>query len=243
MKRTIPRSALVVSCAVAVAALSAGSAGAAVTAVTAAPTAVTADSATFNGSIVSGGAATAWEFSYSLASNPFVGSETAGGSIPVGTSGTTIVLATATGLIPSTTYTVQLLANPLAPGFTYPISVIFGGPLTFTTKGAGSASLTSTKLKVTNGRVAVGIKCASTLTCKGLLAITTRHKSKKVNCGSTSFTVIAGKKKKITTSKVSATCKALLVLATKNKIDAHLVAALTTFQKPISKGVTLTLVP
>ncbi len=212
------------------------------TAVTAAPTAVTADSATFNGSIVSGGAATAWEFSYSLASNPFVGSETAGGSIPVGTSGTTIVLATATGLIPSTTYTVQLLANPLAPGFTYPISVIFGGPLTFTTKGAGSAALTSTKLKVAHGRVTVAIKCRSTIPCQGQLAITKRASGKKkpVACGSTSFTVKPGKKKTFTTGKLSGRCAALLAGATNGTISAHLEALFSSYQKTISKGVTLT---
>jgi len=242
MYRGISRSALALSCLAAVAALAAGSAQAAITPTTEAATSVTATTAILNGAIASGGTDTLWEFSYSLADNPFVGSETAGGTIPAGTSGSTAVLATASGLMPSTKYTFQLVADNGTFGSTYYLlTPIYGGVLSFTTKGPGAASLPKTKLKIVHGRVAVSIKCANALACTGgVLAITTKHAGKKITCGSATFSVAAGKKKTVSTGKISAKCKALLVLAPKNTIKAKLVAGFT-YQKGITKNVTLTL--
>ena len=242
MQRCIPRSALVVSCVATLAAFAAASAQAAITATTGPATSVTADSATLNGAVASGGTLTLWQFSYTLASNPFQGGLSAGGTIPAGTAGTTLVTDPVTGLLPSTTYTYQLIADNGTFGSTYYLlSPIYGGVLSFTTQGPGSASLASTKLKVKKGRVAVTIRCSTALACDGgVLAITTRAKGHKVRCGSATFTVAAGQKKTIHTSRVSGTCASLLVAATKNKISAKLVAGFT-YQPGITKGVTLIL--
>lgn len=114
--------------------------------------------------------------------------------------------------------------------------------LTFTTKGTGFAFLTSTKLKVKKGRIEVPMKCAKAFDCSGgVLAATTRSKGKKVTCGTATFGVKAGKKKTIKTSKVSAKCRTLLLSAPSTKIKAHLSATFT-YQKPISKDVTVTFV-
>jgi opacity protein-like surface antigen len=244
MHRTFPRSALIASCAAAAAtaAFSAAPALAAVAATTGTVTHVTADSADLNGTVSTGGAITEWEFAYSLANNPFVGGFSTGSIIPVGTTAATSVVGKLTKLLPSTRYSYELVATNVTYGNTYYLnSPVYGLPLTFKTKGPGTATLTSTKLKVKHGRVVVGIKCSKAYACDGgVLAITTRHKHKKVACGSATFSIRAGKKKTITTSKVSATCKALLVLAPKHKIHAGLTAGFT-YQKGISKVVSLTL--
>jgi hypothetical protein len=242
MQRNLSRSALVACCVSAAAAFSAAPALAAVTAVNLPATSVTAGSAVLNGIVTTGGKVTQWEFSYNLVSNPFAGGFTTGAIIPAGATGNTPVSDVATGLTPSTAYTFALVAADVTFGANYYLlSPVYGAPaLTFKTRGPGSASLTSKKLKVKGGRVAVGIKCTKAFACDGgVLAITARHKGKKVACGSATFNVAAGRTKTVKTSKVSATCKALLTLAKKHKISAHLAAGFT-YQKGISKGVTLT---
>ena len=241
MQRSIPRSALVGACVTALAALSAGQALAAVTATTVAATAVKATSATLNGTVATDGSATPWQFGYGPISNAFTGTFTPNEVIPAGGSGSTPVSATVTNLIPATTYIFHVAATVGQLGST--LTVVDGlPPLTFTTKGAGSAALTSTKLKVAHGRVTVAIKCRSTIPCQGQLAITKRASGKKkpVACGSTSFTVKPGKKKTFTTGKLSGRCAALLAGATNGTISAHLEALFSSYQKTISKGVTLT---
>jgi hypothetical protein len=240
MQRRIPRSALVVSCVMALAAFAAGSAQAAITAVTGPATTVTADTATLTGTVTTGGALTQWQFAYTLAGNPFQGSLTTGGIIPAGTTAPTPVVDTATGLTPSTAYTYQVIASNVTYGSTYYLSApIYSGLMSFTTKGPGTASLVSKKLKVKKGRVIVPIKCSPALTCDGgVLDITTKSKGKKVACGSATFTVPAGKTKKISTSKISKKCAALLAAAPKNKIGAKLTAGFN-FQKGFTKSVTL----
>jgi hypothetical protein len=241
MQRRIPRSALVITCVAALAAFAAGSAQAAITAVTGPATKVTATTAMLSGAVTTGGVLTQWQFAYTLAGNPFVGSETTGGLIPAGTTAPTAVFDTATNLTPSTAYTFQVIADNATYGSTYYLlSPIYGGLQSFTTTGPGSASLASTKLKVKFGHVLFGIKCTKALACDGgVAAIVTKHKGKKVSCGSAAFNVPAGTTKKLTTSKVSAKCKALLVLATKHKISAKLTAGFT-YQKGFTKSVTLT---
>lgn len=237
MHRHILRTSLLALCVAAATALAAASAQAAVTATTLTATGVTADSADLNGAVSTGGAPVVWEFTYNLANQPFGGSYTDSGAIAAATSGPTAVLAEASGLKPSTTYTYQLLATNVTYGVTYyDLTPIYGGTLTFKTKGPGSASLGGTKLKVKKSRVAVVIKCTTALACSGgVLAITARHKGKKISCGSATFNVAAGKKSTIHTNKVSKKCKALLVLG---KVKAKLTVGFT-YQKGISKSVTL----
>jgi len=246
MQRRIHRSTLVVACVTALAAFAAGSAQAAITAVTGPVTSVTADTATLTGAITTGGVLTEWQFAYTLAANPFQGSETTGGIIPAGTTAPTAVSDTATGLIPNTTYTYNLIATNVTFGVNYYLNTpVYGTatgapPLTFKTTGPGTASLVSTKLKVKKGRVVFGIKCSKALVCNGgVAAIVAKHKGKKVSCGTATFSVPVGKTKTISTSKVSKKCAALLVLAKKHKINAKLTAGFT-YQKGISRGVTLT---
>lgn len=241
MQRRISRSALVASCVAAAAAFSAAPALAAVTAVTVPATSVTAGTAVLNGSVTTGGVVTDWQFTYNLADNPFIATFTPSVTIPAGTTGATPVAATVTGLTPSTAYTFELVASDVTFGANYYLlSPVYGAPaLSFTTNGPGSASLTSTKLKVKRGRVTVGIKCTKAFACSGgLLAITMRHKGKKISCGHATFNVGAGASKKIKASKVSPTCKSLLMSAKNHKMGARLVAAFT-YQKQISKSVTL----
>jgi hypothetical protein len=244
MKRTIPRSALIVGCVAALAALAAGSAQAAVLSYTATPTAVTADSATVNGSVVPGGIPVAWQFSYGPVAQPFAQTYSDGGIILAGSPPSVPVLAQLTNLTPATAYSFQLVTTSGTPGSTTsPLANSYGGVLTFTTKGAGAASLTKTKLKVRGGRAQLGVKCASTITCHGTIAITTRHRGKAVACGRAPFTVNPGAKKTFWTGKLSGECRALLTAASPKAINAHLEALFSTYQKTISQPVTLTLVP
>jgi hypothetical protein len=243
MQRRIPRSALVVSCVAALTAVSAGSAQGAITAVTGPALTTTADSAILTGAVTTGGVSTRWQFAYTLAGNPFQGSETSGGLIGPGTTAPFPLSDVASGLTPSTTYTFKLIADDATLGTTSNLlAPVYGEVLTFTTKGPGSASLASTKLKVKKGRVVVAIRCSNALACSGgTLAIVAHHKGKKVACGSATFSVDAGMTKSVRTGKVSAKCKALLVAANSQKISAKLTAGFT-YQKGISKSVTLTTV-
>lgn len=247
MQRTIPRLASVAICVVALAGLAAGSAQAAFLSFTATPTSIGADTATLNGSIVSGGNPTAWEFQYGT--GPFVNTYTATGLVPTGSPASVPVVSVVTGLIPDTTYDVQLIANQgIAGSATTPLTIAYGGLLSFKTKGAGSASLTSTKLKVKKHRVIAAVKCSSTITCQGTLTIATHHQGKRLICGTASFSIDPGAKKTLSTTKVKGGCKALLTAAsptgaTPTPIKAYLTAVFTSYQKTISKPVTLTLVP
>jgi hypothetical protein len=246
MQLRILRSALTLTCLMGSAAYAAGPAQAAVLATTAKASAITPDSATLNGTIASGGAATPWQFQYGLASNPFASTYSPTQTVPAGTSGSTAVLAEVTGLIPDTTYTFNVIADPGTPGSTTtPLGFVAGVPLTFTTKKAGSASLSSTKLTVKGNRVSGAVKCASTIECSGTITITKREKSGKklVACGSTSLNIEAGKKKKFRTAAVSKSCQALLSAAPGGVLSARLQELFSTGQKTISKGVTLTVAP
>jgi hypothetical protein len=107
--------------------------------------------------------------------------------------------------MPGTTYTYELIADNGTLGSTYYLlSPIYGGVLSYTTTGPGSASLASTKLEVKKGRVAVPIKGSTALACAGgVLAITTRAKGHKVRCGRATFTVAADQKQTIHTSRLA----------------------------------------
>lgn len=250
MQRTIPRPALIASCVAALGAFSPGPASAAVkpAPVTGSAVSVTPTSATLTGTVDTKGVATVWEFVVGQTSNPFSSTFTTGGSIPAGLLSKVAVSDMATNLTPSTSYTFELLASTGTNGnYYFPLSTVVGLPVVFKTQGAGSASLISKKLKVKQGRVAVGLKCKSTIPCKGQLAITARYKSgrkfKNAACGSASFTVNAGTKKTIKTSKVSAKCKALMVLAHKQTIKAHISVVFPPhYQHSISTNVKLTLI-
>jgi hypothetical protein len=242
MQRRIPRLALVAWVA-GLTAASASSAQAAITPVTGPAVAVTANSAILTGAVSTAGVATHWQFSYTLAGNAFQGSETAGGQIASGPTAPFPLSDLASNLMPSTTYTFKLIADDDTLGAASTLlAPVYGGLLTFTTKGPGSASLASTKLTVKKGRVIIPLQCADALACSGgALAITAQHKGKKVACGSATFSLDAGTTKTVSTSKVSAKCRALLVAAKKNTISAKLTAAFT-YQKALSKNVRLTTV-
>jgi hypothetical protein len=104
--------------------------------------------------------------------------------------------------------------------------------------------LATTKLKVKNDRVSIALKCASTLTCTGKVSVTAKGTigatTQTVACGSASFTIAPGTKKKVTTGRVSANCATLLSGATGNTIGAKLTAKLKTDQPTLVKHVTLT---
>jgi hypothetical protein len=240
MQRRIPRSALI-ACVAGLTAASAGSAQAAITAVTGSAVAVTANSAILTGAVSTAGAATHWQFSYTLAGNAFQGSETAGGQIPAGPTAPFPLSDPASNLMPSTPYTFKLIADDDTLGAASTLlAPVYGGLLTFTTKGPGSASLASTRLMVKKGRVIITLRCSNALACSGgTLAITAHHKGKKVACGSATFNVDAGTTKTVSTSKVSAKCNVLLVAAKKHTISGRLMAGFT-YQTALSKDVTLT---
>jgi hypothetical protein len=243
MHRRIHRSALVAACVASLMALSAVPALAAVAASTGAASGVTATSATLNGIVGTGKGTATWAFQYGKTAAD------ATSTLAVGTalSSTTpsAVLAEVNDLIPSTKYVFRLVTATGISGSTiYPLAIEYGSYLTFKTGSAGKVSLTSKKLKVKKGRVSVDIKCASTLTCTGKLAITAKGtvgtKTETVGCGKVSFTIAAGEKQKVTTSKVSAGCTTLLSGAPKNTISAKLKAKLTTYQPKVSEKVSLT---
>jgi hypothetical protein len=238
MHRSILRPSLLALCIAAATALSAASAQAAVTATTLAATGVSATTADLNGAVTTGGKPVVWEFSYNLANNPFGGSYTDSGAIAPGASGPIAVLAEASDLTPSTTYTYQLVATDVTYGIDYyDLAPIYGGSLTFKTLGPGKASLSKTKLKVKHGKVLVVISCSKALSCTGgALTITIRHKRKSYSCGSNSnFSVGAGKKSTIKAGKLSKYCKSLLK---KGKVKGTLSATFT-YQNTITKSVKL----
>lgn len=240
MQLRVCRSASVAACAAVLAAAAAGSAQAAVVPTTGAASSVTATTATLTGSVNTAGKVTQWEFGYSLTNNPFAGSGfTPGGIIPAGTTAATPVTDMATGLMPSMSYTYQLVATDVTLGTNYYLlSPQYGGLLSFTTKGPGSASLVGSKLKVKKGKVATIFKCGTSLACAGgMLTITTRIKHKSVTCASAMFNVNAGSKKTVK-SNLSHKCKTALAASTNGKLKAKLSASFT-YQKAISKSVTL----
>ncbi|MEA2197158.1 MAG: hypothetical protein QOJ25_1209 [Solirubrobacteraceae bacterium] len=244
MQLRVCRSASVAACVAVLAAAAAGSAQAAVTAVTGPATNIKATSAILNGTVSTGGKVTQWQFTYNLANNPLAGGFTDSGIIPAGTTVGVGVTAAATGLTPGTAYTYQLVASDVTFGVNYYLlALVYGGTLSFTTGGPGTASLTSTKLKVKKGRVVFKIKCSKALDCTGgVVDVTTRHKGKTVACGSATFTVKAGKTKTINTSKVSKKCHTLLAAAKKKTIKAKLTASFA-FQNGFTKTVHLKLNP
>jgi hypothetical protein len=249
MHRGICRSALIASGVAALAAFTAGpalAAGPPIVATTGAVTAVTATTATFSGTVNPAGntVPTPWIFSYCIAGTNFGCTYTTGGMLPAGGTTPVPVTDTATGLTPSTAYTVELIAqSPGSGGFSYLVVPIYGAPpVPFTTTGPGAATLGSTKLKVAGGRVEVPFKCAPALACSGgMVSITTKSKGKTVACGSASFSVAAGAKAMVNTSKISPKCKALLMGApTKKGLGAKL-SAMFTYQAGINASVTLKL--
>lgn len=243
MQLSVCRSASVAACAAVLAAAAAGSAQAAVVPTTGPASAVTATTATLTGSVNTTGKVTQWEFGYSLTSNPFAGSGfTPGGVIPAGATAPTPVTDMATGLMPSMSYTYQLVATDITLGPSYYLlSPQYGGLVSFTTKGPGSASLVGSKLKVKKGKVTTIFKCSKALACSGgVLTITSRIKHKSVTCASGMFNVNAGSKKKVS-SKLSKKCKTALAASTNGKLKAKLSATFT-YQKAITKSVTLKLV-
>jgi hypothetical protein len=248
MQRLKPRTALAAAAVVAAAAaITAGPALAAVTVTTATQpaTPVTATTADLNGIVDPDGVEVSYVFKYWLASKPSAATLTPMISIGTGIKTEIPILVEITDLKPGANYKFELLTSTGTPGSAYyPLESGTGGVLGFKTTSAGKLTLTSTKLKVKKSRVSIALKCASTLTCTGKVAITAKGKvgtkTKTYACGSTKFTIAAGDKDKVTTSKISSKCATLLSSATNKKIKAKLTATLTTYQPTLSKTVSLT---
>jgi hypothetical protein len=244
MQLKIIRSASIVAFVASLAAMTAGSVQAAVaaspvTATTASASGVAATTATLNGTLGTGKGTAIWEFEY----GPNVPNTTFTTGVAF-TASTTAdpVFAEVNELIPSTKYIFRLIALNNVSGMTSdPFVPEDGAFLSFKTSGAGSASLVSRKLKVKHGRVALRLSCASTLTCAGQVSITAKSASgAKLACGTASFTIAAGEKESVTTSKVSGNCATLLSSASNKTISAKLEAKFSTYQPALSKNITLT---
>jgi len=245
MQRIIPRSALLACCVAAATAVSAGPALAAVTTTTVAAAPITATTAILNGSVDPGGAAVTYAFEYWPASKPNAVLTTPTISLGSGFKTSLPLLVEIEDLKPSTVYRFQLLTSTGTAGSkNYPLTPGVGGVLTFKTASAGKVTLRDTKLKVQKRKVSIAFTCASTLTCQGKVSITARGKidtkTETVACGSASFTIAAGAKLKVITSRVSANCDSLLSSAAKSTIKAKLTARFTTDQPALSKNVSLT---
>ena len=224
----------------------------ATTATTLPATSITANSAVLNGSVTRGPVASAWEFQYGKTTS--YGKATSIRKIPAG-KGTVAVSAKITKLSPRTTYHFRLLAVTGSGSYYYPLKISYGDDMTFTTTKTGKLKLLSKTLTVKLGSnssyyyyplaiVSVPLKCDSTQSCNGKLAITTRTKTgKKFNtlvCATTSFSIPPGKKQTLT-AEVSNGCLARLAKARHHKINGKLTASLSTGQPRISEPVILIL--
>lgn len=240
MQKRIRRMALISSCGLALGAFVAAPAQAAVQATTGPATSIKETSAFLNGTVNTGGLGTQWEFQYGKTTS--FGKFSSIHTIGFG-KGTVAVSAKITHLTPGTTYHYRLLATSGNGTQYYPLVASQGRTREFTTN-RGRLTLDSTKLTVKKGSVSVGLRCASTSTCKGSLSITTRirvnGRSKKLTCAETSFTINAEKGKTLNIS-VSKSCLALLKQARHQTIGGTLSTKLKSRQHGLNKSVTLIL--
>ena len=118
------------------------------------------------GAINTNGGATIWQFEWGTTTG--YGHRTPVERIPAGR-GSLVIAWPLTGLRPNTTYHYRLdaraeVAGPY--GYYYGLAGV-GADQTFTTPGAGTIKLASTKLRVRKGHAGVGLTCRSTIACKG----------------------------------------------------------------------------
>jgi hypothetical protein len=241
MTSKIWRLVIIASLGAALSGLTPVSAQAAVPTTTLPATAVTAATALLNGTVSTGGAAILWQFQYGTTTA--YGQNTAITMISAG-HGTVTVLAKITGLKPGTTYHYRL-ATQLGDGTNYfPLRIIFGTDQTFTTKKLDELTLSSTKLSVNKAAVSIGLKCASTQSCKGKLTLSARVKVGKkfegLTFASKSFSISAGSKLTLKPH-LTKRARTLLKHARGQRLGVKLTAKFSTGQPTLSKSVTLIL--
>ena len=191
------------------------------------------------GGINTFGGATIWQFEWGTTTG--YGHKTPLQTIPAGR-GFVVVASPLTGLRPNTIYHFRLdaraeVAGPY--GYYYGLGGV-GADQTFTTPGAGAIKLSSTKLRVRNGKVSVGLKCASTIACKGRYSATVRGKVhgavRTISCFSARFSLRAGANHSFTT-RVSTSC--LSRFTHRRLSGVTLKVTTSTFQPTLTRKVTL----
>jgi hypothetical protein len=203
--------------------------------------AVTTATALLNGTVGTGGSQVLWQFQYGRTTA--YGQNTPITLIPAG-HGTVTVVATVKGLKPGSTYHFRL-ATQLGDGANYsPLLIAYGKDQTFTTKKLDELTLSSTKLSVNNSAVSIGLKCASTQSCKGKLTLSARVKVgkrlKTLTFASKSFTIGAERKLTLKPNLIR-TAQTLLKNARGQRLGVKLSAKLSTGQPTLNKNVTLIL--
>lgn len=242
MQRTIGRLGLGIATGLAFFAFSAASALA--TTVTTEPASqVTTTTAVLNGSINTGGVATAWQFQWG--STTKYGHGTPLEQIPAG-NGTVPVAWQLSNLKPNTTYHFRLVATTGTGSSYYPLNPVFGRDMTFTTKPTGRMFLLRHRLIVRNNFVTVPLFCASGLTCHGRFTISTLGRIQgtrtfaNVLCATTFFTIPAHRTGNVRV-RVRPGCLALLNGSPSHSVPAKLTSNPRTGQKALITRVILAL--
>jgi hypothetical protein len=203
-------------------------------------TSITTTSATVEGTVDTGGAATRYQFQYGRTAS--YGSTTIARVIPSG-QGTVSVSAKITGLLPARRYHFRLVAQAGPGSQYYPLVIHFSADRSFVTQ-SGKLTLPG-RLTVRHGLATAGLTCVSNLTCKGTakLTLATGHGKHRhlITLAKTSFKVRAHRH---ATIKLRLTGKAISLLTSARhhrRLGATLVATTSTGQSPVSRHVTLIL--
>jgi hypothetical protein len=211
------------------------------TPITSAASGVGVSTATLNGSIQTGGVQTLWQFQYGTSTS--YGKTTTANSIPA--AGSSVIVATSiTRLKPGTKYHFRLVVQTGTGATAYPIAVTYGGDKTFTTKPSGKVTLSTTILAIKKGSTSLGLKCSSSLTCKGKLTLSARikvgMKHQNITFASKSFSIKSNKK---STLKLKISGKGLTALRKAHDplLKVKLLIKFSSLQPTISKTITLLL--
>ncbi|MGH2867337.1 MAG: hypothetical protein ACRDNK_07185 [Solirubrobacteraceae bacterium] len=218
-----------------------GSAGAALPTPNTLPAkAVTATTSTLEGTVVTGGTATLYQFQYGRTAR--YGGTTIAHEIPSGR-GTVAVAARITGLLPARRYHFQLVAQA-GPGTQYyPLVINFGADRSFVTV-AGELTLSSSKLTVRKRIAPAELTCVSSLVCKGAARLTLatghgKHRHR-VTLAKTTFRARAHRHATIELA-LSGKALSLLTAARGHRLGATFLATASSGQAPLSRHVTLIL--
>ena len=212
----------------------------AATATTDPATSIGPNSAVLVGTVDTDGVSTFYEFQYGTTTNynnSFVGTLPAGG-------GTSVVKLAIKGLKPNTLYHYRFIASNTLPFdyyYSYPAPGV-GADVTFRTHKIGSLKLSGGTKTIKKSTIKESATCSSGVECKGRLTLTMKvksgHKTKTLTCGSSKFTIKAGKKGTVKI-KLSKKCLAAVKKAKHHKASAKLSAKLTSGQPKTSVSITL----
>jgi hypothetical protein len=213
----------------------------AATATTEAATNITTTTATLVGQANTDGLATYYEFQYGTTTNynnSYLGTLAAGGSV-------VNVDLPIHGLKPNTVYHYRFIASNtlLEDYYYYYASPSVGADVTFRTKTIGSLKLSRGTRTISKKTIKESATCSSSVQCKGKLSLTIKVKSgrktKTLTCGSSRFTIKAGKKGTIKI-KLSSKCVADVKKAKHHRLGAKLSAPkLSSGQPKTSVSITL----